>query len=211
MKCITKKELIKFEEDIATLFKNGCINCPVHLSSGNEEQLIKIFEDIKECDYVLSTHRNHYHYLLKGGNKEKLLNEILGNKLGVCGGKGRSMHIYDTNINFYTSAIVGGICAIACGIGLSIKYDYKNRKRFPHVWVFVGDGAEDTGFFIEAVRFTNSRRLPITFVIEDNDLAVESTKKNRWHNFSPVNMPNIIRYNYIRLYPHVGIKERIAL
>lgn len=207
MKCITKEELIKFEEDVAKAFKEGKINAPCHLSGGNEDQLIKIFKRINKEDYVLSTHRNHYHYLLKGGNPKKLMDEILGNKSGVCGGNGRSMHIYDTSINFYTSAIVGGICAIACGIGLGLKM----RREKCNVFCLVGDGAEDTGYFFEAVRFVDSNQLPVAFIIEDNDLTVESTKKDRWHNFSPVNAPNIIRYEYTRLYPHVGIGEKIAL
>ena len=64
----TKTKLMNFEKSIADDFERGKINCPLHLCGGNEDQLIEIFKDIDEEDYVFSTHRNHYHYLLKGGS-----------------------------------------------------------------------------------------------------------------------------------------------
>ena len=122
------------------------------------------------------------------------------------------MHIFSSSLNFISSGIVGGTCAISVGLALGIKHKWKNRKgESPHVWAFVGDGAEDTGNFAEAVRFGVARQLPLTFVIEDNDLAVESTKRDRWHNWPRFNSPNIIRYNYKRRYAHVGVGEHISM
>lgn len=208
----TAEKLIEFEKDIADLFKDGKINCPIHLSGGNEEILLGIFSQVKAKDWVFSTHRNHYHYLLKGGSKKKLLDEILGKDTGICKGNGRSMHIFDIGINFYTSAIVGGNVGMAVGAALSIKkrHPKKNKVR-PHVWVFVGDGAEDTGHYAEAIRFALARDLPMTFIVEDNDLAVESTKKERWHNYAGLKGKNIIKYSYIRKYPHVGMGRHVSM
>lgn len=207
-----KDTLLEFELKVKEEFEAGKINAPIHLSGGNEEFLINIFDMINPQDYIISTHRNHYHYLLKGGDPDVLMAEIKGEKNGCCGGKGRSMHIYDTNLNFYTTAVVGGGCAIAVGIALGIKKRYPdiNKKR-PYVWCFVGDGAEDSGHFIEAVRFSVARGLPLTFVVEDNDFAVESTKKDRWMNFSPIMAGNIIRYAYQRVFPHVGVGHHVSM
>ncbi len=172
--------LIEFELKVKEEFEQGRIACPIHLSGGNEENLISLFQIIEEEDYVISTHRSHYHYLLKGGNPEVLMAEIRGEESGCCKRKGRSMHIFDPSINFYSSAIVGGGCAIACGIALGIKKDAPKavegvkQEKLPVVWCFCGDGAEDSGHFIEAVRFGAARQLPLNFVIEDNDYAVES-------------------------------------
>lgn len=204
--------LMAFEHKVKLKFEEGLINCPIHLSGGNEDQLLAIFETIGPQDWVLSTHRNHYHYLLKGGSATALMDEILGKESGVCGGKGRSMHIYDKSLRFITSGIVGGTSAIAVGIALGLKKKFKARRsRCPHVWCFIGDGAEDTGHFMEASRFGLARSLPLTFIVEDNDLAVESTKKDRWHNFRPFKQDNIIRYMYKRKYPHVGVGENVSM
>ena len=72
-----KQDLIDFERRIADLYEDKKIPYPVHLSGGNEDQLIEIFREVREGDYVLSTHRSHYHYLLSGGPPEKL-ERILG-------------------------------------------------------------------------------------------------------------------------------------
>ena len=204
--------LLEFEGKVAQMFEEGKINCPVHLCGGNENELINLFEVISPEDWVVATHRNHYHYLLKGGDEEKLWGELYGTENGMCKGKGRSMHLYDLSINFLTSAIVGGGPAIAVGLALSIikKYPDKTKNR-PHVYCFVGDGGEDTGNYTEAVRFSLGRELPITFVIEDNDLAVESTKEVRWKKRTDFNSPNVVRYAYTRAYPHVGIGKHVSM
>lgn len=205
-------QLIDFEDYIKQLFSKGKINVPIHLSGGNEEQLISIFKNIKDKDYVFSTHRSHYHYLLKGGSSKGLIDELLGKKSGVCGGKAGSMHLTVPALRFYASAIIGGTCGIACGVGISIKKKWKKRKGTPpHVWCFVGDGCEDTGHFVEAVRFTSTRGLPVTFIVEDNDLAVSTTKNGRWGNYAPINNRCIIRYSYKRTYPHVGIGQHVSM
>jgi pyruvate dehydrogenase E1 component alpha subunit len=198
----TIKQLQEFEKDIAKGFENGEINAPIHLSGGNEKQLIKIFKSIKKDDYVFSTHRNHYHYLLKGGDPEKLQKEIYHT------GQQRSMNFCDPSINFYTSAIVGGGCAIATGVALALK----RQESKSRVWCFLGDGASDGGHFWEAVRFAFHQKLPITFIIEDNDRSVDSSFSERWGNESNClvhNLP-IIHYKYTRIYPHVGIGKHVT-
>lgn len=203
----TPSGLVEFEQKIFKLFEAGKIDCPIHLSGGNEEQLIDLFGLIKKRDYVFSTHRNHYHYLLKGGDPDVLGKEILGDEEAICFGRARSMNFCDHKLRFYTSAIMAGTPAIACGVALALKH----KKSKSHVWCFVGDGVEDEGHFMEAVRFGLSRRLPLTFIIEDNDLSVESTKADRWHNYVPIQSNNIVRYSYERTYPHVGIGKHVQL
>ena len=207
----TPRLLEQFEQQVAKEFEEGRINTPIHLSGGNEGYLIGLFELIKPQDWVVSTHRNHYHYLLKGGSPERLMAEIRGEADGCCGGKGRSMHIFDKSINFISTAIVGGGPAIACGIGLAINKEWKGKGgEKPHVWCFIGDGGEDSGHLVEASRFALGRELPVTFVIEDNNLAVEATKEERWKAHPKYEAPNVIRYLYQRKYPHVGIGKYVS-
>ena len=49
---ITKQDLINFEKKIEALWNNAKIPYFVHLSGGNEEQLIKIFNEVNPEDYV---------------------------------------------------------------------------------------------------------------------------------------------------------------
>jgi len=67
---MNKEELIQFEDEIKELYLNAKIRSPVHFCGGNEEQLIEIFKKVKKNDWCFSTHRSHYHALLKGIPKE---------------------------------------------------------------------------------------------------------------------------------------------
>jgi hypothetical protein len=52
---LNKEQLIAFETDIADCFNNAMIKAPVHLYDGNEDQMIDIFKNVKEEDWVFCT------------------------------------------------------------------------------------------------------------------------------------------------------------
>ena len=72
-----KHGLIGFEKTIADHWEAGRIKGPVHLSGGNEEELLEIGKRIKPTDWVFSTWRSHYHALIKGVPSEWLEQEIV--------------------------------------------------------------------------------------------------------------------------------------
>lgn len=159
---MTKEDLIQFEQEIKEEILAGNIRAPVHLSGGNENTLIEIFKEIHSDDWVLSTHRSHYHALLKGIPREWVKKEIL---------EGRSITLNNSGFRFMSSAIVGGILPIGVGLALS------GQK----VWCFVGDMAAETGIFHECVKYSLSVNLPIRFVVEDNGYSVDTPTKRIIH------------------------------
>mgnify|MGYP003650932707 FL=1 len=187
----TKEELIAFEDRIGDLYLDNKLPFLFHLSGGNEDELIKIFKDIKEGDYVISNHRSHYHALLHGIPPETVEQRILD---------GRSMFIYDRERNFFCSAIIGGTPAIAAGIAWALKRKGSDKK----VWCFIGDGTEDSGHTYEAVRYVDGFDLPCKFIIENNNRSVESTNEERWGKTAEYqwNSSSVIKYHYDITYPH---------
>jgi TPP-dependent pyruvate/acetoin dehydrogenase alpha subunit len=189
---ITKKELIDFELEIKKIYEAGKIRAPIHLSGNNEDQLIKIFKNIKKNDWVFSTWRNHYHALLKGIPKDWLKKEIIA---------GRSMGINNIKHRFYSSAIVAGIIPIALGVAKSLKIKKKSSSN--KVWVFIGDMTFETGIFHECYKYAKNHKLPIKFVIEDNGLSTNTPTKKVWIKKSKI-PKDIIYYKYKRKFPHHG-------
>lgn len=187
----TKQELIDFENRIGDLYMDNKLPFLFHLSGGNEDELIEIFKDIKEGDWVISNHRSHYHALLHGIPAEVVEDRILN---------GRSMFIYDKKRNFFCSAIIGGTPAIAAGVAWALKRKNSNNK----VWCFIGDGTEDSGHTFEAARYVDGFDLPCTFVIENNNRSVETTNEERWGKTSDLkwNFKCIKKYHYEITYPH---------
>jgi len=74
---LTSEDLLKFEDLIVSHWEGGKIRGPVHLSNGNENQLIEISKRINPTDWVFSTWRSHYHALIKGLQPEWVENQIL--------------------------------------------------------------------------------------------------------------------------------------
>ena len=190
MNYITKQGLIEFENEIIKLYKDCKLPFLFHLSGGNEDQLIEIFKDIKDGDYVISNHRNHYHALLAGIPPEELKQKIID---------GRSMFIYDRKRNFFTSAIIGGTPAIAAGIALALKRKGSSQK----VWCFVGDGTEDSGHLFEAARYVSGFDLPCKFIVEDNNMSTNTPTNKVWIKKSK-KPKDVIYYKYKRKFPHHG-------
>ena len=178
---MTPADLIAFEADIAQEFEAGHIHAPVHLSGGNEQQLIDIFRDVRPTDWVLSTWRSHYHALLKGIPPAEVKRQIMA---------GRSMFISSVEHRFMSSAIMGGMLPIAGGLA------YAGER----VWCFVGDMCATTGAFADAM---NMSRLKVAFVIEDNGLSTNTPTASVWgRKFTPPPSPNFRYYQYVRTYPH---------
>lgn len=196
---LTKQDLLDFEQSIAELYRDCKLPFLFHLSGGNEDQLLDIFKEVKKGDYVLSTHRNHYHALLHGIPADTLRDRIIN---------GRSMFIYDRSKNFFTSAIIGGTVAIAAGIALALKRKGSSQK----VWCFVGDGTEDNGHLFEAARYVHGFDLPCTYIIEDNNRSVTTTSDERWgKGRNPTWFPCVRKYTYDITWPHARTEDMINL
>ena len=95
---VTKNFLINFEKEVKETYEKGKIKAPIHLSGNNEIQLINIFKKIKKNDWVVSNWRNHYHALLHGFPRNKLMKMIMA---------GKSMSINSRKYKFFSSSIVG--------------------------------------------------------------------------------------------------------
>jgi TPP-dependent pyruvate/acetoin dehydrogenase alpha subunit len=187
---MNKKQLIEFEQRVQKVYEAGEIKAPIHLSGGNEDQLIEIFKKIDKDDWVFSSWRNHYHALLHGFDPEKLFNLIV---------EGRSMGINSLEDKFYSSSIVGGSLPIALGAAQSIKLKKQKNK----VWCFIGDMTFETGTFHECYKYSRNFNLPIEFVVEDNNMSTNTPTDQTWNTKSKA-PDDIHYYKYERNFPHHG-------
>jgi TPP-dependent pyruvate/acetoin dehydrogenase alpha subunit len=186
----TAESLIDFENLIVKHWEDGKIRGPIHLSNGNEEQLIEIFKRIKTSDWVFSTWRSHYHALLKEVPIDWIEEEIL---------KGKSITLCNIDEKFYSSAIVGGTLSVALGVAMGIKQKGGDEK----VFVFVGDMSFESGIFYEVHKYAKNFDLPIIFVVEDNAVSTYTPTEATW-NIKREIPSDVIHYTYKSKYPHYG-------
>ena len=197
---LTAEDLIRFEDRVADAFNSGLIRAPVHLYDGNENQMIEVFDDVKEEDWIMCSWRSHYQCLLKGVPEEVLYRDILA---------GRSISLCYPKERIFSSAIVGGSISIATGIALSIlKNGGRNR-----VHCFVGDMTAETGIAHECIKYSENFDLPIRFIVEDNRKSVCTDTYEAWgmsaSSYLAYGGSKVVYYQYETRYPHAGAGERV--
>ena len=198
---MNKRDLILFEEEIATLFNSGKIRAPVHLYKGNEEKIINVFRNIKKNDWVFCSWRSHYQCLLKGVPAKKVKEEILA---------GRSISLCFPKYNIFSSALVGGALPISVGTAMSIKY---KKEKDSKVYCFMGEMTAETGIAHECIKYSRNFKLPIHFIVEDNEKSVCTDTREAWNqkklSFENTNDEYVTYYKYKTTYPHAGAGIRV--
>ena len=158
-----------FEENAEEMFALGKVHGTMHLSIGQEAIAAGAGPALRRDDYLLNTHRGHGHFLVWGGDLNRMMAEFLGKETGYCRGRGGSMHIADVESNNLGSqGIVAGNLPISVGVGLSIKM----RETDQLVLTLFGDGASNEGAFHESLNMAAIWNLPIIFLCENNQYAM---------------------------------------
>lgn len=164
------------EERITSEYSSRNIRGPVHLSVGQEAVAAGVLLACRASDCCVSTHRNHAHYLAKGGSLAGMVDELYGLDTGCCKGYGGSMHLFDKNVNMWgSSAIVGGSIPICAGIAFALK----NSGTDDVCIGFMGDGGADEGAFYESLNLTALLGLPVLFVVENNGVSTLTPQAKR--------------------------------
>ena len=200
MAMTTPEELIAFEDEVAAAFNAGRIRAPVHLYSGNEVQMIEVFQDVRPQDWVFCSWRSHYQCLLKGVPREQVMAEILA---------GHSISLGFPEHRIYSSAIVGGVLPIAVGAAMATQRSGENAR----VHCFMGEMTAETGIAHEAIKYSRNHSLPIRFIVEDNGKSVCTDTRSAWNqpklSFENHRDAYIHYYRYETRYPHAGAGKRV--
>ena len=155
-----------FEEHLSMEFSKG--NLPteaIHLSIGQEAVAAGVCMNLRETDYLNTTHRGHGHIIAKGADLKRMMAEIYGKSDGLCEGKGGSMHVTDGDKGILgANGIVGAGYLLAMGAGLTIKKENRDDISV----VIAGDGSVNQGMFHEAMNMISLFDLPVLIVVENN-------------------------------------------
>ena len=164
----------RFEERVIALHAAGEVVGHFHVYIGQEATGAAVMSALAPGDMIFSTHRNHGHFLARGGDLGAALAEILGRATGCNGGLGGSLHLADPDIGMpHTSAVLGGAPALAMGAG----FELGRRKAGAIAVAFFGDGALEEGLALEALNMAALWKLPVLFVCENNSAGAIGAAK----------------------------------
>ncbi len=164
-----------FEEEVARRAEAGEFKFPVYLSIGQEYAPATVatwLDDHGITDrQVFVQHRAHSQYICFGGDLRELVLELRGDPRGCSGGMGGTNCLQSKKAGIYGhDALLGTQVPIAVGAA------YGNRK--PTI-CFLGDAAAEEDYALAAFGWAATQKLPILFVVEDNNLSILTEKKVR--------------------------------
>ncbi|MCA8870042.1 MAG: pyruvate dehydrogenase (acetyl-transferring) E1 component subunit alpha [Rhodobacteraceae bacterium] len=181
---ISKEELLdhyremllirRFEEKAGQLYGMGVIGGFCHLYIGQEAVVVGLEATAKDGDQRITSYRDHGHMLASGMDPKGVMAELAGRKDGYSKGKGGSMHMFSAEKNFYGGhGIVGAQVPLGAGLGFANRYRGNDNVSF----AYFGDGAANQGQVYETFNMASLWKLPVVFVIENNQYAMGTAMK----------------------------------
>ena len=159
----------EFEEKLYFLFLTTQMPGTMHQATGQEAVAVGVVSALNADDYVTSTHRGHGHCIAKDVPLDLMMAEMFAKRNGVCKGMGGSMHLCDFSRGMLGAfGIVGAGIPIATGAALSSVVRGTEQVAVS----FFGDGAINEGVFHEALNMASLWKLPVVYVIENNQYAL---------------------------------------
>ncbi|MFT7084907.1 MAG: pyruvate dehydrogenase E1 component alpha subunit [Vicingaceae bacterium] len=174
----------KFEEKAGQLYIQQKIRGFCHLYIGQEALVAGAVSATKPTDNYITAYRDHAHPIGLGMNPKYVMAELYGKETGCTKGKGGSMHMFSKELNFFGGhGIVGGQIPIGAGIAFADKYKGNDNVTL----CYMGDGAVRQGAFHEALNMAMFWKLPVIFIIENNNYAM-GTAVDRVSNVTNLNI-----------------------
>jgi pyruvate dehydrogenase E1 component alpha subunit len=159
----------RFEERAAQLYGQGLIGGFCHLYIGQEAVVTGIQMAQQPQDTVITSYRDHGHMIACGMDAKGVMAELTGRAGGYSKGKGGSMHMFSREKNFFGGhGIVGAQIPIGTGMAFAHKYKGDNGVCI----AYMGDGAVNQGQVYESFNMASLWKLPVVFVVEDNQYAM---------------------------------------
>jgi len=164
----------RFEEKAGQLYGMGLIGGFCHLYIGQEAVVVGLEATAKQGDQRITSYRDHGHMLACGMDAKGVMAELTGRIGGYSKGKGGSMHMFSKEKEFYGGhGIVGAQVPLGAGLAFADRYRGNDNVSF----TYFGDGSANQGQVYETFNMAALWKLPVVFVIENNQYAMGTSQK----------------------------------
>lgn len=163
-----------FELNVKKAYDAKLVNPPIYLSLG-QESISAALATVFKNPTLFGQHRGHDIYLSFGGDPKKLIDELRGLPTGCAGGMGGSASIQCPEIKMIPHDGLMGT-QVPDSVGSTLA----NRET---TLAFMGDASAEEGFVLGAMGYAATKRLPILFVVCDNNRSI-LTEKDARRNWS---------------------------
>jgi pyruvate dehydrogenase E1 component alpha subunit len=161
-----------FQIKINEFLRNKKIIVPLHLAFGHEIIAALVKSLIQKNDKIVLPHRNIHFVSLFSKNPLQFYKNLFQNKYHKLKTSGSMNYFENNNQIAYTSSILGNNFSVSCGIS------FFQKKKSILICV-AGDGAIEEGSFYESLCLAKYMRIPILYLIENNQWSMYTKIKDR--------------------------------
>ena len=163
-----------FEEHVVRIWNDGLITGEMHTGIGEEAINAGVVTQLVEGDALALDHRGTAPSIIRGVDPRSLLLEFMGQKQGLCKGKGGHMHIFSKPHLLASSGIVGSSGPAAAGFALAAQHLRPGKIAV----AFFGEGAVNEGMLMESLNLSSVFKLPVLFICKDNGMAITTVSSD---------------------------------
>ena len=156
------------EERVSTLYRQGRIVGSVYDGRGQEAIPAGSAFALGPADRACILHRDLAAHFIRGVRPGVVLAQMMGLESGVTRGRDGNMHFGDRRLGCVGMvSMLPDMAPVACGLALSFKI--RREPRVAMTWF--GEGSTAAGPWHEAMNVAGVQRLPVVFVLENNQYA----------------------------------------
>src|SRR5438105_13741824 len=156
------------EERGHTLYRQGKIPGSFYTGRGNEAASVGVATAMGADDVGTPLQRDLGVHVMRGLEPWRIFSQYMGRVDGPTRGRDGNVHLADAQLGLH--AMVSHLPAmLPVAVGMSLAFRIREEPRVAVAWC--GEGAAARGDAHEGMNFAGVRRLPVVFVIDNNQWA----------------------------------------
>ena len=170
------------EERAMSLYRQGKVPGSFYDGFGQEAVSAGAAFAMASQDRLCILHRDLAAHLIRGVSPTRILSQYMGRAGGVTGGRDGNVHFGDRKLGCVGMvSMLPDMMLVATGMAMAFKL--RGERRCALTWF--GDGSTSRGDFHEAMNWAGVQKLPVVFVLENNQYAY-STPLDKQFAVDPV-------------------------
>src|SRR3954469_12782274 len=156
------------EERAMTLYRQGKVPGSFYDGFGQEAVSAGAAWAMAAQDRLCILHRDLAAHVIRGVTPARIFSQYMGREGGITGGRDGNVHFGDRKVGCVGMvSMLPDMMLIAAGLAMAFKL--RDEKRVALTWF--GDGSTSRGDFHEAMNWAGLQKLPVIFVLENNQYA----------------------------------------
>jgi pyruvate dehydrogenase E1 component alpha subunit len=170
------------EERAMSLYRQGKVPGSFYDGHGQEAVSAGAAFAMGPADRLCVLHRDLAAHLVRGVTPARVLAQYMGRATGITGGRDGNVHFGDRRLGCVGMvSMLPDMMLVATGMAMAFKL--RGEQRCAMTWF--GDGSTSRGDFHEAMNWAGVQKLPVVFVLENNQYAY-STPLDKQFAVDPV-------------------------